>query len=182
MNRLVFVILMFAIAVSSGQAQKYFSKTGAITFHSDAPLEKIEATNGNANIVIDAATGAAEMSVLIKGFKFEKALMQEHFNENYMESNQYPKAVFKGTVSDLGPLRSGKDGEFPVTAKGNLTMHGVTKPVTVNGNMIIKGDAISVSGRFDVVIADYNIDVPKVVRDNIAKTVTVSVQSALQKM
>ena len=95
----VFFAIIFMVSINQvSTAQKYFSKTGQIYFVSDTPMEKIEATNKSSNCVLDMASGKLEFGVLIKGFQFEKALMQEHFNENYMESNKFPKSIFKGQV------------------------------------------------------------------------------------
>jgi polyisoprenoid-binding protein YceI len=123
-----------------------------------------------------------EWSVLVKGFQFEKALMQQHFNENYLESHLFPKAIFKGNVGNHQSVNLGKDGAYPLQVAGNLTIHGVTKPFTGTGQVSVKGGKISVSGMFDVIVADYNIEVPKVVRDNVARTVHVQVSADLQKL
>lgn len=163
-----------------GQAQQYFSKTGSITFVSEAPLEKIEGTNQNAYVVFDAATGKMEWSVLIKGFEFDKALMQEHFNENYMESTKYPKALFKGTVDNLAALDLTKDGTSTAMVSGTLTVHGISRPFSTKGIVVKKNNAMSVSSDFELLLADYNIDIPKVVRENISKTVQVKVSADLQ--
>lgn len=162
--------------------QKYFSKTGKITFHSDAPMEKIEATNSTASTVLDIGSGNLEWAVLIQGFKFEKALMQEHFNENYMESETYPKAKFKGKIDNLSSVNLTKDGEYNVNVSGQLEMHGVTKPVNATGVISVKGGNISAKSKFAIALADYDIEIPKVVADNIAKNVDIHVQAEYQPM
>jgi polyisoprenoid-binding protein YceI len=163
-------------------AQKYFSKTGKITFHSDAPMEKIEATNSTASTVLDFASGNIEWAVLIQGFKFEKALMQEHFNENYMESETYPKAKFKGKIDNLAAVNLKKDGEYPVNVSGNMEIHGVSKPVNATGVITVKGGSISARSKFSIAVADYGIEIPKVVAENIAKNVDINVQADYQPM
>ena len=163
-------------------AQEYYSKTGSIHFLSVAPMEKIEAKNGNAFVVFDPASGKMEWSVLIKGFKFEKALMQEHFNENYMESDKFPKGIFKGKIVNMSGVNCTQDGVYNVNVTGDLTLHGVTKPINVPGKIIVKNGIVNASSTFDVTIADYGITVPKVVRENIAKTVKVTVNADLQRM
>lgn len=182
MNRVyVIIISLFALATWC-QGQQYYSKTGKVTFISDAPLEKIEAHNNSGYVVFDSATGKIEWSVLIKGFQFVKALMQDHFNENYMESQKFPKGLFKGVVTNLKDINLQKDGEYTVNVKGELTLHGVTKPFSPVGHISIKGGAITATSNFDIVVEDYDIEVPKVVRDNIAKTVKVNVVADLQKL
>ena len=98
MRKFFFGFYIFFMVVNVISGQKYFTKTGHISFYSDTPLEKIEGHNKSSNCVLDVATGKLEVATLVKGFQFEKALMQEHFNENYMESDKFPKAVFKGQI------------------------------------------------------------------------------------
>jgi polyisoprenoid-binding protein YceI len=162
--------------------QKYFSKTGKISFYSEASLEKIEAHNTSASTVIDASTGTLEWGVLIQGFKFEKALMQDHFNENYMESSVYPKAKFKGKIDNLSAVNFKKDGQYPVNVSGQLEMHGVIKQVAVPATITIKGGAVSARSKFSVLLADYKIEIPKLVADKISEKVTIEVSADYQLM
>jgi hypothetical protein len=180
--KMILCLAALLMCIANSDAQKYFSKTGKIHFLSQAPLEKIEATNTSASVVIDAATGAMEWAVLIKGFQFEKALMQDHFNENYLESHKFPKALFKGTVTNWKDVNLSKDGEYTLQVSGQLTIHGVTKPYSGSGKLKIKSGALSLASSFDLTVADYQIEIPKVVSDNIARTVKVSVSADLQKL
>jgi len=175
------VILLFTFSAWT-TAQQYYAKTGKVSFISDAPLEKIEAHNNSGFVVFDSATGNIEWSVLIKGFQFEKALMQDHFNENYLESQKYPKGLFKGTVANLNDINLQKDGVYTLNVKGLLTLHGVTKPLNPVGKVTVKNGLITVTSDFDIVVDDYNIQIPKVVKDNISKIVKVSVATDLQKL
>lgn len=171
-------LLLFAIVLlfsNSIQAQKYFTRTGNIVFSSDTPMEKIEASNQKATSVLDVKTGRIEFAVLIKAFQFEKALMQEHFNENYMDSDNFPKALFKGTILDISKVDLLVDGTYPVKVKGALTIHGETNEVETDGTILIKNGKISASSAFEVIVADYKIEIPKIVRDNIAKIVSITV-------
>ena len=170
---LFFVLSLFF--VQSVQAQKYFTRTGKIIFSSEADLEKIEASNHKAMSVLDISTGKIEFAVLIKAFQFDKALMQEHFNENYMESDQFPKANFKGQIVQVSDVDFTQDGTYPVTVTGEMTIHGVTKDLSAKGYIIIKEGEISAQSSFQVAVADYNIEIPKVVRDNIAKIVRINI-------
>lgn len=179
-NLIIVCTLLLSAQLATGQ--KYFSKTGKISFYSDAPMEKIEATNTSASTVLDPTTGSMEWAVLIQGFKFEKALMQDHFNENYMESATYPKAKFKGKIDNLSAVNFKKDGDYNVTVSGQLEIHGVTKPVTSTGVISVKGGSISAKSKLTVAVADYGIEIPKLVADNIAKTVDIQVQADYQPM
>jgi polyisoprenoid-binding protein YceI len=180
MKNVFLFALLFAAQLAIGQ--KYFSKTGKISFYSDAPLEKIEAHNTSASTVLDVATGNMEWAVLIQGFKFEKSLMQEHFNENYMESTKFPKAKFKGKIDNLSSVNFKKDGEYPVEVSGQLEVRGVTNPVTAQGTITVKNGTISAKSKFSVLVADYKIEIPKLVADNISKNVEITVLTDYQLM
>ncbi len=173
---------MMLVQVSVVTGQKYFTKVGRIHFISEAPLEKIEASNHNALIIFDAASGKMECSVLIKGFQFDKALMQDHFNENYMESHKYPKGIFKGSILNMNEIHLQKDGTYTANVKGELTLHGVTKPFITSGQIQVKSGKISASSTFDILVADFDIQIPKVVKENISKTVQIVISADLQRM
>ncbi len=173
MKKITFLFLLlggFAIQLS---AQKYFVRDGKISFYSDTPLEKIEAHNQNATSVIDAESGKMEFAVLIKAFQFEKALMQEHFNENYMESSQFPKAKFKGQITNLSNVNFGIDGTYTADIAGVLTIHGVSNSIETKGTFIVVNGQLSAQADLTVLVADYGIKIPAVVRENIAKEVKI---------
>jgi polyisoprenoid-binding protein YceI len=179
----IFLAAVFATAIAGAQAQKFYTKNGNIAFNSKASLETIAATSNQVTAIIVPATGDMQFSVLVKTFHFEKALMEEHFNETYMESDKYPKATFKGKIADLSKVNFTKDGTYAVSVTGDLTMHNVTKKTTTPGTITVKGGKISGSSEFTITLADYKIDIPKVVRNNIAETVKVNVNCSYdQKM
>lgn len=174
---------LLIIAALAGQAQeKYFTRNGTITFFSSTPVEDIKAENYNATAVLDAGTGAMEFSLLMKSFNFKKALMQEHFNENYVESDKFPKASFKGSVADISAVNFKKDGMYPVKVNGDMTIHGVTKPVTADGTITVKGGAVKAESKFKVKPEDYDIEIPSVVRDKIAAEMEITVDVNLEPM
>jgi polyisoprenoid-binding protein YceI len=163
--------------------ERYGSRTGHVAFFSETSVENIEANNHKAASVYDATSGALEFSVLIKGFEFEKALMQEHFNENYMESNTYPKAVFKGKVVGITAADLKKPGKHDVTVEGELTMHGVTKKITEKATISVEPTgAVKAETKFVVKPEDYKIEIPSVVRKQIAEEIQVKVRIDYQKM
>lgn len=163
-------------------AQRIFTKAANVSFDatSNKSLEEIDAKTSTGTVVIDAATGAVEAAVLMKSFQFEKALMQEHFNENYVESSTYPKAIFKGKISDTSKVNFKQDGTYNVSVAGNMTLHGVTKPLTAPATITIKGGKISAQTNFTLTLADYNIAIPSLVADKVAKTAKVSFGGALE--
>jgi hypothetical protein len=164
---------MLLLTFSQGSAQKYFTRDGTIEFMSDASVEKIEAVNQKVASVLDCQSGQVEFAVLIKSFHFEKALMEEHFNENYLESNKYPKATFKGTITNMSEISFTVPGSYDAKVQGDLTIHGVTKPLTVIGMIKVSPGEIFAKSTFEITVADYDIEIPKLVRDNIAKIVQI---------
>lgn len=180
MKKLIFVFLFAAFAANGLMAQKYFTRDGKVSFYSDAPLEKIEAHNNSATSVIDTESGRLEFAVLIKGFQFQKALMQEHFNENYMESSKFPKAVFKGRITNPEAVDFSKDGKYTALVSGEITIHGVTQPLETQALIIVEDGKLKAESKFPLTVADFNIEIPGVVRDKIAKTVLVTVRCEYQ--
>ena len=181
-KKIMFFVLAALLVGSTLNAQKYFTREGKVSFFSDAAVEKIEAHNSKATAVVDAETGNMEFAVLIKAFQFEKALMQEHFNENYMESSKYPKAIFKGEITNMDEVKLNKDGEYAAKVKGALTIHGVTNEVEAPGKFIVKDGNITAISSLTVKVADYKIEIPAVVRENIAKEVRIDIEVGLQEL
>ena len=177
--RHLFLLLSIAVFFSAN-AQIYKTKKdqGSVHFYSKASLEDIEATNKNPIIGYNSATGDFQSSVVMTQFKFKAALMEEHFNENYVESEKYPSATFKGKVNEKIDLT--KDGENKVTVTGKMTLHGVTKDMTTDGTITKKGNDVIVHSVFKIRLADYNIKVPSLYVQNIAEVVDVTVNAVLE--
>lgn len=148
---------------------KYFSRSGHVSFNSGSSLEKIEGNNHKAASVLDAATGQVEFTILIKAFEFDRALMEDHFNENYMESEKFPKASFKGMIVNNKEISYLKNGKYTAETKGDLTIHGVTKPVTVNADIEVRDNKIIAKAAFEITIEDFKIEIPSLVKDKIEK-------------
>lgn len=140
--------------------------------YSSAPIEDIEA-NGTGVSVYNATTGELDFSVPIRSFHFEKSLMEEHFNENYMESDKYPKASFKGKMAPLPDLT--KDGTYPVTVTGDFEVHGVKQNRTIKGEVKVAGGVVSMTSEFMVKCADHHIDIPQIVFHNIAESIRIRI-------
>src|SRR5882724_7288256 len=123
----LFLILFFFLTVSYSNAQtKYMTRSGYIGFYGHTSMEDIKADNNQVGAVLDAAKGDYAFTALIRSFEFSRPLMQEHFNENYMESDKYPKATFTGKIKDVSKVDFAKDGEYPVSVDGNLTIRNKT--------------------------------------------------------
>ena len=139
-------------------AQKVFStKTGQLFFNATGGIEKIAAVNNQVDSKFVDATGQIIFGVLVKGFKFENQLMEDHFNENYMESTQFPKADFKGYIKNIKEVDLTKEGKYPISIEGNLTIHGVTQKVSTAGTMEVAQGKPTIIGEFSVKIKDYGI-------------------------
>lgn len=169
----IFICLLVLLASYTLQAQKYFTRNGSVSFTSKAPAETIYAENKQVLAVIDPATNQVAFDLLIKGFLFEKQLMQDHYNEEVMESDKYPKASFTGKISDAVDLR--KTGKYHVHISGKLTMHGVTKFLTTEADIIVSSGELKATCDFKVPYGDYNIQMPALLHNNIAKTIAISV-------
>ncbi len=183
MKKIIFFAVILLLSITGASAQKVYTKNGNISFFSTAPLENITADNNQVMSVLDTKTGELLFSVLIKGFHFKKSLMEEHFNENYLESNKYPKASFKGNVSEKNKIDYSKDGTHSVNVNGDMTIHGVTQKVSASGTISVKSGAVSAVSKFTIKLADYNIGIPGVVKDQIAETIDINVSCRFdQKM
>lgn len=169
------IIFLLLILPFSAVAQRYMTKTGHIDFYSHTPLEDIKANNEQVASVIDLSTGEIVFQVLIKSFKFEKALMETHFNENYLESDKYPRATFRGKITEPELSVLSREGKHEVRAEGELNMHNVTKKITVKGTIETGQGKLNAASKFTIRPTDYNIKIPSVVRDNIAETIEVNI-------
>ncbi len=149
---------MFFVMNQTANAQKVFAtKSGQIYFNATGALVKIVAVNNQVDSKFVDATGQIIFGVLIKGFKFENQLMGDHFNENYMESTQFPKADFKGYITNIKEINFSKDGAYPIQMEGTLTIHGVTQKVNTKGMLTLAQGKPNIEGEFTVKIKDYGI-------------------------
>ncbi len=175
MKQLIALVILACLSFSPAK-DIYICKDARISFYSSAPIEDIKAVSHQGVSALNIATGAVYFKVGIRSFKFPKSLMQEHFNEDYMESDKYPYAEFKGQIAEHPDLR--KDGVYPVTVQGELTIHNVTKSYTSKAVITVKNGEISAHAVFNVKLADHNIKIPRLVIKNIAEQVQVTVDAA----
>ncbi len=183
MKRIIFALTIMILSGNFLVAQdKIFTKTGTINFDASGEMETITAVNKKATCVVDTKTGAMEFAVLMKAFTFEKALMEEHFNENYVESDTYPKSTFKGKIDNFSDIKFATDGTYNANISGDLTIHGVTKATTAKGTFTVKGGKVTGTSKFKVLLSDYNISIPSVVAANINKEATITVDVSLDPL
>ena len=178
-------ILLFLLggcvhATISAQS-KYIDKNGTIVFEASEKLfEEVKAKNESVTVLFDEATQKIASLALMRGFHFKNSLMEEHFNENYIESETYPKATFRGELSGLKTNElTEKSVDIPVT--GVLELHGKKKEIQTNLKTQKVGDIISMTGSFEVTPGDFDIEIPKIVRNKIAKVVLVKMDFKLVK-
>ncbi|OIV40932.1 YceI family protein [Flavobacterium johnsoniae] len=181
MKKLIILFLLF-VGIFQVSAQKYATKTGSLKFEASVDsFEEVAAENKSTSAILDVSTGEIAALTLMKGFRFKVALMEEHFNENYVESDKFPKASFKGKVEafDVSQLSSVAKS-FKIS--GDLTLHGKTKKITANAKLLKSGDKITVTGNFDVKPEDFDIEIPKLVSKKVADKIKVSFNFLLAKL
>ncbi len=184
MRKIILILCIIALGNVAQAQGKYFTKTGKINFDATAKNspENIKAVNKATTMVLDSKTGDVQFLALMKGFEFEKALMQEHFNENYVETTKFPKAEFKGNITNNSTIIYTKDGSYKVKVKGKLTMHGITKDIETDAVITVKSSKISATASFNAVLADYKINIPSMVGDKVGKSASISVNCSLEPL
>lgn len=167
------VVILILLASVNGMSQKYSIEKSRVVFFSEAAIENIEATNTKSASIFNVTTGEIVFSIPILEFEFEKALMKEHFNETYLESEKYPKALFQGKLSGYNSQSSAVQS---VNGIGKLTIHGVTREVEIPGSVETIDGKLIAKSRFMIHLKDYNVKIPKLLWQNIAEDVEVTVE------
>ncbi len=176
-------ILLLALLVSTFSfcQEKLMTRTGEVTFSSETPMENIYAKNSQTASILLPDDKTIAFNILMKSFKFEKALMEEHFNEKYVHSDQYPAAKFKGTIPSNIDLKTPKKYKN-VPIKGKMIFHGVTKPLEVYADITVKNDgSVAFTSEFMLALKDYKIEVPSLVKDKISEEIQVKVATNYNK-
>ncbi len=174
----IFLVAASVAITNIMQAQIYMGKTCVTHFFSKTSMKDIEAKSNTAKPVLDAASGNFQMRIQNTSFKFESSFMEEHFNENYMESEKFPYATFKGKINEK--VDYAKDGEYKVTCTGSMEMHGTTNQITTSGTLTVKGKEVTIVSKFKVKPADYKIKVPSLYVKEIAEEIDVDITTVLE--
>lgn len=174
------LVLLFSLQVNA--QGKFYTKTGKISFYSRTAVENIDAVNKSVVALLDSKTGDLQFAALMKGFEFKKALMQEDFNRDYVESDKFPRAEFKGQITNNSEINYTTDGNYTAKVKGKLTIHGETRDIEVTGTITVKDGKIQARAAFNVQYADYKITIRQLYKDNISSTIRVSVETSLEPM
>ena len=177
MKNIIAILVITLVAVSPAFSQKYFTKSGKVNFYQKTTVEPINATTNQATSILDAGSGDIRFKALQTSFQFDKALMQEHYNEKYVESEKYPDATFAGKITNLAAVDFKKDGTYTAKVSGDLTMHGTTKKVDTNATITIKGGVVSANAKFAVALKDFNISIPSAVKNQLKETVDITVDA-----
>ena len=173
MTKSSFLILVFFLGVLNSQAQVFMTNTAKVQFFSETPVENISAVNSSVASLINSKTDSVFFKMKNTSFVFKNALMQDHFNENYMESQQYPFSTFKGKLNEA--IDFSKDGVYPVSVSGKMAIHGVERPVTATGQITVKDNKVTLASEILVRTADYKIEVPKLVFQKIAQEIKINI-------
>jgi polyisoprenoid-binding protein YceI len=183
MKHISSIFLLLFICIQHANAQNHITRNGKVSFFSKTKIEDIKANNNEVFSSLNTQTGALQYLVLIKSFQFKNAAMQQHFNDKeYMNSKEFPKSEFKGTITNLSTINFKKDGSYPATVEGDLTMHGVTNKVKTNGSITVKGGKITSTAVFNIKLVDYGIKVPTIVTAKIAETIEITANCSYEPL
>ena len=179
-KNLLLILVLFSLSAIS--QNKYLTKTGTLTFEASVPsFEEVKAINESVTAILNTENGEFAALGLVKAFRFKNALMEEHFNENYAESDKFPKTTFKGKIDNF-VLDALSEVDTTLFIDGSLTFHGVTKQMNeVSVNIKLKDDKILVSGNFKVLVSDFQIEIPKIVENKLSDEVSVQFKFELSK-
>ncbi len=184
MKKIILITLVTVLIHSMAFAQgKFVSKEGSVNFFSHTVAEDISSDNYSLTSTLNTSTGEVVFSVPMQGFEFEKALMQKHFNSpKFLDTKKFPKGRFKGQITNLSDINFGTDGTYQTTVEGEMTIHGVTNPVSEKGTITVAGGVVTVDSKFQVTLADYEVAFSKgKPSTNVAKMVDVTVKSVFNK-
>ncbi len=172
MKNITKIIIAIILAIPAfSQQNQWICRTGETSFFSETPLENIAAVNKNVASIIDFTKGEIAVRMTMTDFKFQNHLMEEHFNENYMESEKFPTGTFKGKIQETIDVT--KNGTYDISAKGQLTMHGVSKERLIKGKLTINNGQLTLISNIDVPLKDHNIEIPTLVMAKIAEVIAV---------
>lgn len=175
MKHISIILLVWMSIINQAGQDLFVCKNASISLYSSAPVEDIKANSTTATSVYNANTGDLAFSVNVRSFQFPKSLMQEHFNDDYMESDKYPRATFKGKIQEHPDLT--KDGSYPITVTGDLEVHGVKQTRTIPGKITVNGGVVTMTSEFMVKCADHHISIPQLVFHNIAESLKINVSA-----
>ncbi|MEX0981302.1 MAG: YceI family protein [Bacteroidales bacterium] len=182
MRTLLIISIILGIFSTLVGQENYITRDGYIRFYSHTPIEDIKADNNHVGSIINPATGEIVFTLKMIDFNFEKKLMQRHFNDKFVESDKFPKSTFKGFITDNDKVDYSVAGTYPVVVEGELTIHGVTRTIRTSGIIEVISAGIKGMSGFIIRPADYDIKIPKIVRNKIAEEMEITVKMAYEPM
>ena len=179
MKNFIIIAMLSVYAIGFSQ-EKMITKAGKISFEASVPsFEEVKATNTNVTFVLNPETGEIASLALMRGFHFKVALMEEHFNENYMESDRYPKAIFKGKIENFD-LKSVTDSPKDYIIKGKLELHGKAQDIMTTARIKMSASGISIVSNFAVNASDFNIAIPSLVKSKVSNKINIQITTVLK--
>ncbi|MCX6227495.1 MAG: YceI family protein [Bacteroidia bacterium] len=172
---ILILLLLTLVAPVMSQDTLWFTRTGHIYFISHTDIIDIDANNYQTGSFLNTRSGEMAFTLLMKSFQFTLPLAEEHFNENYVESEKFPKATFKGKILDFDPSKLIPDADYKVIVEGELTIHGITSKVREKGILVRSGNEIRAVSKFTILLDTYNIKVPNIVEDKVAKEIPIDI-------
>ena len=179
MKHLLLILGVLVSLTSTSFSQTYMCQAGSISFFQSTPVEDIDARSNRLLSVLNPANNAIAYKIDVRTFIFEKSLMQDHFNENYIESSKYPYATYVGVINEK--IDWTKDGVYDITSTGKLTLHGVTKDITEKGKLSIHNGEITISNMFNIKFTDYGVEIPKLLIKDLSDTVEMNINCMYTK-
>ena len=172
----IFILILLVASIGAFGQGKFIAKNAYISFYSSTPMEDILGESNEAVTILNGETGEIGFQALMTTFHFKRALMEEHFNENYMESTKFPKAKFNGKIEAFNKdMLKAPLANIKIT--GQLNVHGVEKTITVPGTLGLENGKLVATSKFKVTPEDFGISIPSLVRDKIGKEMDVTVKA-----
>jgi hypothetical protein len=176
MKTIIFISLGLVLSLAA-TAQKLKTRNASVSFFSATPVENIDAMNKQVSSILNLENGQFAFLVPIKGFEFEKALMQEHFNENYLESDKFPTAKFTGLIAEHAKINLSENAKHSLNLKGIMIIHGESKEIEQDVMVIIENGKLRLKADFTVMASDFGVEIPAAKADNISNSLAVKVDA-----
>jgi hypothetical protein len=173
MKKLLLILGVLVLLTNTSFSQIYLCKNGNISFFQETSVEDIDARSTKLLSILNTENNMIAYKVDMESFIFEKSLMRDHFNENYVESNKYPTAVFRGVINEK--IDWSKDGVYNITSIGDMVMHGISKRITEKGTLTIKNGEINITNFFTIKFTDYGVKIPNLLSKQLAESVDITI-------
>ena len=182
MKKTIMLFMLLGVVTFSYAQKKKTTTSATITFDATTPKDALpKAENKTVVASLDIKTGAVAFESVVKSFSFGNPMMQEHFNgAPWMDSEKFPKASFKGKITNLAVVNFKKDGTYTADVTGDLTMHGVTKPVKSTVSVVVKGKSVSTTSDFTVKLSDFGVNGPAIAAGKVAEEPKITVVASFK--